>query len=99
MQKLKHFQEGRGYSREDWDDVDSPELTDEQIAQGRPMSEALPEVHAALLDSIRRRSPTRPKTSVSIRLDDDILQKLRASGPGWQSRANDALRKLVEREG
>ena len=99
MKKLKHFQEGRGYSREDWDDADSPEATEEQLAQARPMSEAMPEVHAALLEAIRKRGPVRSKTSVSIRLDDDVLDKLRAAGPGWQARANDALRKFVEREG
>jgi uncharacterized protein (DUF4415 family) len=100
MKKLKHFQEGRGYTREDWDDADIPELTDEQIAKGLPMSEAMPEVYAALIEAIEKRGATRTKkTPVSIRLDDDVIEKLRASGPGWQSRANDALREFVEREG
>lgn len=96
MTKLKYFQEGRGYSREDWDDVESPELTDEQLAKGLPMSEAMPEIHAALLETIRKRGPARSKTPVSISLDDDVLEKLQALGPGWQSRVNEALRKLVE---
>ena len=34
-----------------------------------------------------------PKRSVNIRLDADLLDHLRASGPGWQSRVNETLRK------
>ena len=36
-----------------------------------------------------------PRQQVSIRLDADVLAKLRATGPGWQSRVNDILRKAV----
>ena len=36
-----------------------------------------------------------PKQQVSIRLDADLLAKLRASGPGWQRRVNEILRKAV----
>ncbi|MDA0822709.1 MAG: BrnA antitoxin family protein [Proteobacteria bacterium] len=34
----------------------------------------------------------RPKEAVKIRLDADILDALRASGDGWQTRINDTLR-------
>ncbi len=37
-----------------------------------------------------------PKKLVSLRLDQDDLERLRALGPGWQTRANAALRALVE---
>ena len=36
-----------------------------------------------------------PKEAVSLRLDPDVLQHFRASGPGWQSRINAALRKAA----
>jgi uncharacterized protein (DUF4415 family) len=36
-----------------------------------------------------------PKQLVSLRLDRIVLEKLRAQGPGWQSRVNDLLRKAV----
>jgi uncharacterized protein (DUF4415 family) len=36
-----------------------------------------------------------PKQQVSIRLDPDVLAKLKATGPGWQARVNDILRKAV----
>jgi len=32
------------------------------------------------------------KERITIRLDKDVLAKWRATGPGWQTRLNDALR-------
>jgi uncharacterized protein (DUF4415 family) len=41
--------------------------------------------------------PGRPrgsaKQAVSIRLDKDVLEKFRATGPGWQSRINEVLKR------
>jgi uncharacterized protein (DUF4415 family) len=36
-----------------------------------------------------------PKEAVNIRLDPDVVAHFRASGPGWQSRINAALRKAA----
>lgn len=36
-----------------------------------------------------------PKAHVSVRLDPDVLEALKGSGPGWQGRMNDALREAV----
>lgn len=33
-----------------------------------------------------------PKVSTTIRLDADVLEKFRATGPGWQGRINAALK-------
>jgi uncharacterized protein (DUF4415 family) len=42
------------------------------------------------------RSPlAHPKVSTTIRLDQDILDRYRSTGPGWQSRINEALRKSL----
>jgi uncharacterized protein (DUF4415 family) len=35
----------------------------------------------------------KPKAQVTLRLDQDVIAKFRASGPGWQSRINEALKK------
>lgn len=87
----KEFKPGRGYKKADWDAVDSPELTDEQFAAAKPFADALFQLAAA----IRKRGPAKTKEAALIRLDFDIIEKLRASGPGWQSRANDLLRKSL----
>ena len=35
------------------------------------------------------------KESVTLRLDQDVLEFFREDGPGWQERINDALRKAA----
>jgi len=37
-----------------------------------------------------------PKVQVTMRLDRDAVDGLRASRPGWQVRANQALRRLLK---
>lgn len=39
---LKAFQPGQGYSKEDWDAVDFPEMNDYELADMRPAREVLP---------------------------------------------------------
>lgn len=72
------------------------ELTQADFALMRPASEFLPK---EFLDAMRRRrqgergpqkSPT--KKLVSLRLDQDVLERAKAGGPGWQTRINDILR-------
>jgi uncharacterized protein (DUF4415 family) len=43
-------------------------------------------------------APTLPgvKETVTLRIDEDVLEFFREDGPGWQDRINAALRKLVE---
>jgi uncharacterized protein (DUF4415 family) len=93
----KRFKLGRGYAQSDRNAVaDAPELSDEALAQARPMAEALPEA-AAIEEAIRTRGPAKTKEAISIRLDQDLVARLRATGPGWQSRVNEALREWVEK--
>jgi len=75
-------------SKEDWDDVDIPELTDEQLAEMKPISH-FPEL-AAL---VKKGRPVlaNPKKSVNIRLSPEVLTSFKATGRGWQTRINSAL--------
>lgn len=36
-----------------------------------------------------------PKETVSLRLDQDVLEAFQAEGPGWQDRINAALRQAA----
>ena len=36
-----------------------------------------------------------PKRQVTLRLDGEVIDRLKADGPGWQSRANEILKKAV----
>ena len=40
-----------------------------------------------------------PKVSTTIRLDQDVLDGFRKTGPGWQSRINAALREWLAEKG
>ena len=70
---------------EEYDEL--PELTDEWVAGS----------DHRVGDRLVLRSPGRPKLDspkkqVTIRLDAEVLDGLRATGPGWQSRINEALK-------
>ena len=39
------------------------------------------------------------KTQITLRLDVEVIQKFKASGDGWQTRINDALKSWVQSHG
>jgi len=65
-----------------------PELTEKDFARGVLHTNGVP---------VRRGRPKsdKRKTLLSVRLDTDIIDHFRATGPGWQRRINDALRKAA----
>lgn len=75
----------------EWVDPDeAPELTEEFLADA--------EVFQG--DTFIRRGRGRPPTGkakelVSLRLDSDVLAKLREDGPGWQSQVSNLLRQAL----
>ncbi len=75
-------------------DPDNPEWTDEELAQAKPFAEIFPHLAATINKGGRPRSE-RPKLAVSIRLDQDVVDRFKSEGSGWQSRMNDALRRSV----
>ena len=78
-------------------DPDNPEWTEADFAEARPASEVVPEL-VAHANAVRRRGAgAKPvKVQVTLRLDRDVVDGLRASGRGWQVRANAALRHLLD---
>ncbi len=74
------------------------ELTDADFALMRPAYEVLPPYLVELMREHRRRQGERgpqkapTKKLVSLRLDQDVLERAKAGGPGWQTRINDILR-------
>jgi uncharacterized protein (DUF4415 family) len=70
-------------------DPDTYELTDEEIDSMEPFPEFIAK-------KLGRPKLEHPKEQVSIRYDADILAAFRASGPGWQTRMNDALREWLK---
>jgi uncharacterized protein (DUF4415 family) len=76
-------------------DPDNPELTEEEFRNARPFAEVFPEWAAEIRRSRGRPASDTPRKVVSIRLDQDVLEKYRASGKGWQARMNADLRKAA----
>lgn len=87
------FVPGRGYTQEDWDAVDSPELTDEQLAQARPFAEMFPELVANMRRSVGRPRSDNAKQAVTLRLSPQTLEKFEALGPDWRARMAEVLEK------
>ena len=90
-------------SQEDWDSVEVPELTDEELARMRPAAEVLPEVVAAYkAGRLKRRGrprKARPKVQVSIRYSQEVIDYFRATGKGWQTRMDEALKAWIAEHG
>ena len=71
-------------------DPDTREVTGELI----PMTVAAPHIVARYLAE-QEHLKAIAKTRVTIRLDADVVSRLREDGPGWQARANWELRRAV----
>src|SRR5712691_10458647 len=76
-------------------DAENPEWTSMEIHNARPLLDVLPDDTAAAVRRYRgqrapQRSPT--KAPISLRVDRDVVAVYRSSGPGWQARANEALK-------
>lgn len=89
------FQPGRGYTKEDWDAVDSPELTDEELSQIRPFREVFPEMYEALQRSRGRPRVDSPKEAVTLRIDPETVARFKAKGADWRARMAAALDKAA----
>jgi uncharacterized protein (DUF4415 family) len=81
---------GMSKSKWEWVRTHEPDLTDPDA----------PEVHEEMRAELKRLRG-RPKGSgtkvaTSRRIDIDALAAWRATGPGWQTRANAALRSAIE---
>jgi uncharacterized protein (DUF4415 family) len=84
MKKRKPLTDAEGEVRE---------LTVEDFKQFKPLDH-FPEL-AKLVRGRGQRGPQKEPTKqqVTLRLDRDVIERFRATGPGWQRRVNETLRK------
>lgn len=84
------------------DPDDAPELTDEFFENATPMIGdrvvSFAEFSAAANEVIRRGRPKleAPKRALTIRYDADVVDAFKATGKGWQTRMNAALRDWLQ---
>ena len=67
---------------------EAPELTDDQLARATLEIGGKPVRGRPRLDH--------PKTAIKLRVDADLIRHYRSTGPGWQTRINDTLRKATK---
>src|SRR5688572_18431885 len=83
-------------------DEDNPPLTAEDWEQMRPASELPPEILAAFPNTqakLRGKQKAPTKQLVSLRLSPDVLAHYKSTGPGWQTRIDEALRAGIKKAG
>src|ERR1043165_1703410 len=72
---------------------ENPAWTARDFAKAKPASEVLPaEVIAQFRNKGGRPRAEPPKQAVKLRIDADVLARLRDCGAGWQTRINGILR-------
>jgi uncharacterized protein (DUF4415 family) len=80
----------------DTPDDENPEWTREDMQKAVRLKDLPPNIRRAVENVIadRKRGPqiAPTKVPISIRLSTDVAAGLRATGPGWQSRTDEALR-------
>jgi len=78
---------------------DAPEWSEEDFKSARPSSD-FPELVEALERARGQRGPQKAplKARIGLRLDQEVVNHFRATGPGWQSRINDLLVEHVKKQ-
>lgn len=84
--------------QEDWEAIDSPGLSEDMLNKLRPVSKTHLDILRAYSDgSLRRRGPQKAPTKIllSMRYSQDVLDFFRATGPGWQTKMDEALKQWI----
>jgi uncharacterized protein (DUF4415 family) len=81
-------------------DRENPAWTKETFGRARKAGDVLPEIFSKSTATKMLKPRGRPKsgkarTSISLRLPPDTLARWKATGPGWQTRMAEALRKAL----
>ena len=81
------------------EDGEVRELEAEDFEHFRPMIEVFPEIVEAFERQRGQRGAQKSeiKDRIGLRLDHNIVEHFRATGPGWQSRINDILAEHIKR--
>ena len=77
-------------------DLDNPEWTKADFAKaGRPDAVLPPDVLAAFPRTPRGAQKAPTKVPLSIRLSPEVVAHYKATGPGWQTRIDEDLKKAA----
>jgi uncharacterized protein (DUF4415 family) len=79
-------------------DAENPQWTKQDIASAVPLSALPASMQRVLANRTRGPQKAPKKVAISMRLAPDLVAALRASGDGWQGRAEGALRAWLTSE-
>lgn len=75
---------------------ESPEWTEHDFARARPFKEGFPEQHASWSKSKGGRPPVeQPKVHIGFRLAADVVEAVKGTGKGYNSRVERVLREAL----
>ena len=82
-------------------DDEIPEWTEEDFARARPAREVLPEIFppeiaAEMLKPRGRPRKSKTKVHLNLRLSPEVVEYFKTTGPGWQTRVDEALKEWVK---
>lgn len=80
-------------------DEDNPEWTAEDFERARPAEEILPPEILKAFPKLRGAQKAPTKVPVSLRLSSEVVDYYKATGKGWQTRIDEALKDLIRRAG
>ena len=79
---------------------ENPEWTESDFARAIHFDPPvrLSEIDPAIFEKLVSRGPQKAptKVAVSLRLSPDVVKHFKDGGPGWQTRIDDALRKVAK---
>ena len=90
-EKAKHLPEP------DLTDPDNPEWTEDDFHKARPATDLPEEVRKAFPRTRGRPRKAEPKVVISIRLSPEVIKAFKSEGPGWQTRIDEELRRIVRK--
>ena len=80
-------------------DEENPEWTEEDFARAKTVDELPPDmqeiIYKAFPNTPRGPQKAPKKVPVSLRLTQEVVERFKADGPGWQTRMDEALKKAV----
>ena len=90
----------------DLDKLDAHEIQPEEYEDIPELTDAwFDKAEFGIGDTVIRpaKRPGRPKSDtakklIALRIDPDIVERFRSTGPGWQSRINAALREYLQKK-
>ena len=74
----------------------NPVWTAAAVKSAKPFAEVFPGIAATLKRGRPPKAVT--KKQVTLRLSPDVVDHFKSQGPGWQSRIDEALRKIAKKK-